>query len=143
MSNELMRKEILEAIQAGEQALSSLQSAEEKLDSAKSWGIFDMLGGGLISGLVKHSKMNDASGYMEDAKRNLRIFQRELKDVQMHTDLKIDIGEFLSFADFFFDGIVADVMVQSKISDAKDQVGVAITQVECLLRELKQQYNLW
>lgn len=63
MSNEMMKREMQEAVQAGERALQSLYAARDKLGSARNWGIFDMLGGGFISDLVKHSKMNDASAY--------------------------------------------------------------------------------
>ena len=137
MSNEIMRQEIQEAIQAGERALSSLKAAQEKLNSARNWGIFDMLGGGFITDLVKHSKMNDASSYMEAAKRDLLVFQRKLKDVSVPMNLRMEIGGFLSFADFFFDGIVADYLVQSKIADVREQVSDAIYRVENLLLHLK------
>ena len=142
MSNEVMKKEMMEAIQAGERALFSLRASEGKLDSAKNWGIFDMLGGGLISGLVKHSNLEEASGYLEDAKRNILLFQKELKDVQEVVELKIEIDGFLSFADFFFDGIVADYLVQSKISEARSQVQDAAIRVERLLQELRTQYEM-
>lgn len=65
MSNEMMKREMQEAVQAGERALQTLYAARDKLRSARNWGIFDMLGGGFISDLVKHSKMNDASALME------------------------------------------------------------------------------
>lgn len=38
MTNEVMKRELQEAITAGEQALESLKTAREKLNSAKSWG---------------------------------------------------------------------------------------------------------
>ena len=41
-----MKKEISEAIAAGEQVLSSLREAQRQLDSAAGWGLWDMLGGG-------------------------------------------------------------------------------------------------
>lgn len=69
--------EIREAIVAGERALNSLYAAQGKLKSAKGWGIFDILGGGLLSDLMKHSRMNDASSYMEAARRDLEKFKRE------------------------------------------------------------------
>ena len=134
MSNEMRTKELQEA---GERALRSLQAAQDKLDSANNWGIFDMLGGGFIASLVKHSKMDEAKADMEDAKYDLKAFQRELKDVQIPMDMKMDVGEFLSFADYFFDGFVADYLVQSKISDAREQVDNAIDMVENILEDLK------
>ncbi len=132
-----LNKEVREAVIAGESALESLRLAQKELKSAGNWGIADMLGGGLISGLVKHSKMNNASSYMDSAKSDLKRFQNELRDVSVHTDFNIDIGDFLTFADFFFDGIIADYMVQSKINDAKSQVDQAIQHVEGILYNLK------
>lgn len=104
MMNEVMRREMQEAIVAGERALSSLRSAHEKLNSAGNWGIFDMFGGGLFSTIMKRSKMSDAQNLMENAKSDLLRFQRELKDVNIPLDLRMEVGSFLSFADFFFDG---------------------------------------
>lgn len=79
MSNEMMKREMQEAVQAGERALQSLYAARDKLGSARNWGIFDMLGGGFISDFVKHSKMNDAAALMEQAKSDIQRFQRELR----------------------------------------------------------------
>ena len=129
--------EIREAIAAGEKALNSLYLAQEKLKSARSWGMFDLFGGGLLSDMIKHSKMNDASKYMEEAKRQLQIFQKELKDTKLSVDLRMKVSSFLSFADFFFDGLIADYMVQSKISSAREQVDDAIVMVTDVLNALK------
>lgn len=141
MSNKMMRQEIWEAIDAGERALESLNAASEKLNSARNWGLLDLLGGGFITDLIKHSKMNDASNYLEDAKRDLHIFQRELRDVQVPLDIRLDVGDFLTFADFFFDGLVADYLVQSKIGEARKEVADAIPKVQHLLTELKKLYG--
>lgn len=137
MNNELMRQEMQEAIEAGERALSSLHMAQEKLNSAGNWGIFDMFGGGLFATAIKHSKMEEAGRLMESAKSDLKRFQKELKDVNIPLDLRMEVGVFLSFADVFFDGFVSDYLVQSKISDAKEQVADAIFRVEQILKELK------
>lgn len=137
MGNDIMRMEIMEAVTAGERALNSLYAAQEKLNSARNWGLLDLFGGGFITDLVKHSKMGDASAYIEAAKNDLQIFQRELKDVDVPMNIRMEIGGFLSFADFFFDGLVADYLVQSRIADARSQVDDAIQRVERLLRELK------
>ena len=137
MRDEVRRREIEEAAAAGEKALYSLENAREKLQGAKNWGIFDMLGGGFFTDMVKHSKMSDATAYMEDAKNQLLVFQRELRDVQV----PLDISSFLNFADFFFDGIVADYLVQKKINDAREQVDDAIMRVRAILGELRDLLN--
>ncbi len=142
MSNEIMRRELKEAIDAGERALSSLYLAQERLGSARNWGIFDILGGGFFASMIKHSKIDDATSYMEDAKYNLQRFQRELQDINVPANLKMEIGSFLSFADFFFDGFISDYLVQTKIEDARGQVEDAIRMVEGILFNLKSQYEI-
>ncbi len=137
MSDELMRREVQEAIDAGERALGSLREADRCLGSARNWGIWDLLGGGMIVSAVKHSKISNASSYLEEARRDVQIFQRELKDVQGFADLRLEIGDFLTFADFFFDGLVADYLVQSKIADARRQVAEAIARIERMLSDLR------
>ena len=47
------------------------------------------------------------------------------------------MGGFLTFADFFFDGVIADYLVQSKIVRARKQVMEAIEQVERILDSLR------
>ena len=110
-------KEIKEAIAAGERALKSLKAAKDRLDSARGWGVLDMFGGNFITGLIKHSKVNDASRFVQDARYDMQQFQKELLDCE-DLDLNVNIGDFLTFADFFWDGFIADILVQSRINDA-------------------------
>lgn len=137
MNNEMVKREIKEAIDAGERALQSLKSAQEKLNSASSWGIWDMFGGGFLATMMKHSKIEDAQRHMNDAKYYLKVFQDELKDININFLPRIDIEALLSFADFFFDGILSDYLVQSKISETKAHVAGTIVKVEEILSELR------
>ena len=137
MSNTDYQREVNEAIQAGTRALRSLQQARESLNSAGNWGIVDLLGGGLISTFAKHSKMNDAERQIEQARSDLRRFRKELTDVDAFADIHIETGDFLAFADYFFDGLIADWMMQSRINDAKQQVDNAIQKVETVLKRLR------
>ena len=129
-------KEKREARLAGQRALASLQDARNYLRSARNWGIIDLFGGGGLSGLLKHAKVRAASRSLEQAKADLQVFQRELRDVQSIDGLRIEIGDFLTFADFFFDGFVADYLVQSKIRNAQEQVDRAIDMVSNILQSL-------
>lgn len=130
-------KEKFEAIQAGERALISLREAENQLNSAKNWGVVDLLGGGLFTDLMKHSKMGNARECLEQAKRDLQGFSRELEDVNISQALNLNTGDFLTFADFFFDGLIADWLMQDRINDARRQVENAIRRVEEILRNLR------
>jgi len=131
-----LQKEKREAVDAGYRALDSLRAARENLDSAKNWGLWDMFGGGLISTMLKQSKMDSSKQNMERAKYDLHRFSQELRDVSISYDLDIEMGDFLSFADWFFDGFFVDWMVQDRINKAREQVSEAIRQVEDILRRL-------
>ena len=132
-----LEKEKQEAIDAGKQALRSLNAAKENLNSAGNWGFVDMMGGGFFTTMIKRSKMDQAQDNMDQAKYDLQNFSKELRDVSMNCDLNIEVGDFLSFADYFFDGFFIDWMVQDKINRAKDQVSEAIRQVEHVMDQLR------
>ena len=129
-------KEINEAINAGERALMSLKDARKYLQSAGNWGLLDLFGGHSVTGLIKHMKLNTANNCLYVAKSDMMKFRRELEDVDEYIP-DVQVGGFLTFADFFFDGLLADVLVQSRISDMKRQVDSAIAKTETIVRRLR------
>lgn len=140
MENKNMYKEIAEAVAAADRTLASLDEARGYLSKASDWGIWDMLGGGMFGTFMKHSRMEDTKHAMETARTQMRSLKRELLDVELPGDFKLDVGDFLTFADYFFDGIIADWMVQSRIKDASQQVENAqmrIRRIKSQLYEMK------
>ncbi|MCD7736733.1 MAG: hypothetical protein LUI07_07220 [Lachnospiraceae bacterium] len=137
MTNQDTLREVREAITAANRALDSLENAERELKGAKNWGLWDMFGGGAFSGIMKHSRLDKAKRQIEDAKYYLRVLGKELSDINISMNLQVEVGSFLTFADFFFDGIVADWMVQSKINDALNQVVTANARVLEILGNLQ------
>lgn len=134
MTYEEYEKERREAVYAGERALDSLYEAQNQLRKARNWGIYDILGGGFFSSLIKHSKIDNARTCIERAKYDLQSFSRELQDVSY--DLDVDIGGFLTFFDFM-DSFFADILVQSRISNASRRVDEAIDKVQEILSSLR------
>jgi len=132
------QQEIQEAVQAADTALFHLNAANEYLRKAKNWGIVDLLGGGMISTFIKHGKMDSAEQELASARDALKNFAGELADVDGIVDFDIPVGDFLHFADYFFDGVVADWLMQSRITDATRQVDDAIEQVSAIRARLKQ-----
>ncbi|MDY4204144.1 hypothetical protein [Porcincola intestinalis] len=130
-------KEIREAVRAGERALEKLKEEQRQLNSAGNWGLVDIFGGNTISGIMKHMKVNNASCCVDDARRDLAVFRDEFEDIRDIDNLQVDLDGFLTFADFFFDGFVADIFVQSKIRKGQQQVQEATRRVEEILRQLR------
>ncbi len=127
-------KEKQEAIEAGEMALRSLREARDHISSAKGFGLWDIFGGGGLVSLAKHYKIGRAKDAIERAKYDLQAFSRELRDVQM--DIDINIGDFLTIFDLM-DSFFADLMVQSRLSDAARRIDEAIRGVEECLQRLR------
>ena len=59
------------------------------------------------------------------------------KRVALACNLNINTGDFLSFADYFFDGFVVDWMVQDRINNARHQVEEAIRRTEYIINQLQ------
>lgn len=131
------RKERQEAIEAGEKALASLRKAQEYLNSARDWGIYDIIGGGLISTLVKHDRMDQAGQYISEAREDLRHFRKELADIDNTEHIDLRTRDIWGFADILFDGLIADMAVQNRINNARQDVSRIIEQVEGILETLR------
>lgn len=130
-------KEINEAFSAGKKVLDSLDSVLSSLESAEGWGTWDLLGGGLISDLAKHSHIDVAKVEAENIQRLLRQFKTELTDISISSEIVIETEGFAKFADFFFDGLIADWFMQSKINESQASVERVKSQVLSIVAKLE------
>ncbi len=132
------RKEIDEAIAAGNNVVRSINRVSESLHSAENWGTWDLLGGGLISDMAKHSRIDDARAEAGQVSVLLNRFRTELADVKVTSNIHIEIDGFTKFADFFFDGLIADWVVQSKIHDSQASVAKVEREVHNVMAKLSE-----
>jgi len=130
-------RELQEAQEAARESLKALDDLRDSLMSAANWGTLDMLGGGMLSTALKHSNVNDAKKQALRAQRYLERLNRELADVEIKTHLKIDIDGLTTFADYFFDGLIVDWIVQSRINEARNRVNSLRIKVESIDRSLR------
>ncbi len=121
---------------AGTRALRSLDEAAEQLDGARNWGLLDILGGGLLTSLVKRSRLDGASEAVGRAQRDLETFARELRDCSGVTGVDLRRSDMLELFDIVFDNSITDLFVQSRIEDARADVRRARARVAATLAEL-------
>lgn len=140
---ENQQKEIQEAINAGNQAFYIARKILEDLDSAKNWSTFDLMGGGLIADMAKYDKLNKVQDQIQDLQNALRGFRTELADVteRISGNLYVEIGDFLHFADYFFDGLFTDWMVYDKINDSRNRTMQTSDQIQKILGQLNEMDN--
>lgn len=116
------QKEIREALDAGDLVLSKIGEIEDTLRGASNWGLMDIAGGGFFSDMAKYSHLDDAKSQIDDLNDLLRRYARELKDLDVNLQLSANFGAGMQFADFFFDGFIADAIAYDRIRRLRDQV---------------------
>jgi hypothetical protein len=132
-------KEMNEAISAGEAVIEGLGNVIKSLNSAESWGTWDMLGGGMIVTAIKHSRIDDARSWISHVQHSLRHFQRELTDVNIRRGgiSEIDMGGFETFSDYFFDCLITDWVVQGKIKDSLRNAEQMLERIQNIVIEMQ------
>ncbi|MBR6789283.1 MAG: hypothetical protein IKM31_00285 [Oscillospiraceae bacterium] len=130
-------KEIREAIDAGGKAVSVTDSILSELDQAEGFGTWDMVGGGMLADMAKHSHLDNAQTGTERLQVALRRFRNELTDVQIDAEMQVNIDGFLRFADYFFDGLFADWAVMQRITGAKERVRSVRSQICGVMKKLE------
>ncbi|PRO66911.1 hypothetical protein [Alkalicoccus urumqiensis] len=132
-----MLQELNEAVDAGEDVYYSLEEVSKALDNASSWSTVDMIGGGMVTTYMKHSRLDEAKEALHRSERLLRQFYDELHDIEPYSTLSFSIGEVLTAADYFFDGIIVDWIVHDKIRTAQDRTSELQAWVSEVVNELK------
>lgn len=135
---ECQKREIREAIVAGQSALETADSILSELEDADGWNTWDMFGGGgIITQTAKHSHLDEAQEQVEQLQGKLRRFKTELADINVHADFQVRIDGFLRFADYFFDSLFVDWAVGDKISQSHASVQKVKNDIHTALSKLE------
>ena len=137
-------KEFKEAITAGKAVLDKVETVISQFKSAGNWGVADLIGGGIIVTAVKHSKIDKAKAAVHDVQHLLGRFQRELSDLQISqgSQLAVEISSFQTFADYIFDGLIFDWVVQSKIKRSLDNASDMKGKMLKIMSDLEIQFKI-
>lgn len=114
--------QINRALSLTDQLIGCLDDAERQLSSARNWGFFDVLGGGFIVDLIKHSKLRNAQTTMEHVNAIMQELQQVLGSISIPGDYRMEVGGFATFADFFFDSGIVDIYMTAKIMNSLSEV---------------------
>lgn len=110
------------AINTIDRLLYLLDDAERQFKSARNWSVIDILGGGFFTDLIKHYKLGKASDTMDEVNYLMQELGRQLGSINIPDNYRMHLGGFLTFADFFFDGIFVDAYMASKIFSSIDEI---------------------
>jgi len=117
-------EELRQAADAGNNSLKAIAVVIKHLKDAEHWGNWDMMNKqGRYYSQMKHNAIDRAMNAAQQAKHKLKIFDRELVDVNIEqTQLHIKIDGFGRFMDIFFDNLISDWVIQRKIKNAINNV---------------------
>ena len=136
MQNEVQAQNINHAIEITNELIPLVREAESKFKGARNWGVIDILGGGLITDLIKHSKLNSAGNLMNRINYKLGELRGVLGGIQAGGDYSMHVGGLVTFADIFFDGALSDIWMESKILSSLSEVKKLRHKIEQLRSDL-------
>lgn len=116
------KKELEEAVSAGHSASESASEAIQYLQKAEDLFGWDIFLDSILVDLQKHDYLDKAQKAGEQMQQKLRLFKSELADVSFSENMDVQIDGFLSFADFFFDGLFTSIAVRDRIRNSKFRI---------------------
>ena len=118
-------------------ALKCLKAAKADLDSARRWGIVDMIGGMYVISGIKLIKVESAKKHIREAMTYLQMLRNERDHTDYASKSYSRLGLVGMGADVGFDGVGPDIYAQFRIEGLRARVIKAIANVEAILREVE------
>ncbi|MBR4036312.1 MAG: hypothetical protein IKJ05_06240, partial [Oscillospiraceae bacterium] len=111
-----------EAVSAEHSAASSASETITWLQKAEDMFGWDVFLDSILVDLQKHDYLDKARKNGEIMQQKLRAFKSELADVNFDENMDVQLDSFLSFADFFFDGLFTSLAVRDRIRNSKFRI---------------------
>ena len=128
-----------EAAAAARDAALGLTGAREQLRKASGWSTYDTIfGGGFVSSLIKHDRIDDAATAVSGVQHSLQRLRAELIDVDLDipvAELSLPSGTLRNF-DVLFDNFLSDWMVHDHITASEHSIDAALRDVRRMQRRL-------
>lgn len=102
--------------------LKLVNQAEKNLKKARNWGVYDILNGKTLTGIIKHNKISKTEKDLVNINKELNILQDELTSLDLKVNTKVNAGNLNKFLDIFTDNIFSDVYTQTKITTGLDNI---------------------
>jgi hypothetical protein len=116
-------------IEVGEKAVDALEDALDRINSARHWGLADIFGGRLLVTAFKNKRIRET----EDALTQADHLLDQFADMALDYDISIaehpDISEVLTVFDYVMDNFVTDLMIQSKLNEARSSIQRTLDEV--------------
>ena len=137
-----LKEEIVQGHNAGKNALQYLDQVAFHLKEAIKWGDWDMTSNNRYYDHMKHNSLDTAIDNAYKAKHALTIFNNELADVGYNNNsFGLNVEAFTKFSDVFFDNLISDWIVQSKIKNVYSHVDMVKDKVLRMVQTLESDFD--
>lgn len=129
-------KELKEAKRAAEEVIARIDHALSSLESASSWGLWDLFGVDFFSSWMKRGEIQDANMDLQAISSSLNTLNKELEDVNMRLPSEISdtLGDHAF--DLWFDNIFTDIRVQGEIKYSLQELKYFRGQIISLIKKI-------
>lgn len=134
-------KELQEAKVAAQHVLLRMDNAIKSLENAKSWGWWDMFGGGMLTSMFKRDNIRHANEDIREISQSLHRLNQELEDVNMTLPLEINDTISDTVFDVWFDNIFTDWQVQDEVSKKLVEIKQFRSELVALIERLDREIH--
>jgi len=137
-------KELSDVEEVGQKCVKSLNDMVNYLKQAKQWGSWDMVGGhrGRNASFNKQTAIDKAKNISVWVKHELINLNKELKDIGHHKEhFQLNMDNFNSFTDIFFDNLISDWVIQQKISNTLSNTVSVRDRVVLILQSIQHEMS--
>ncbi|MGT2745242.1 hypothetical protein ACVRW4_07975 [Streptococcus phocae subsp. phocae] len=135
-------KELREAREAAQEVIVRIDHATSSLDSALSWGKWDIFVGEFFTSWIKRNKIKEANQNIHEITESLKTLNKELVDVNMNLPEGVSDTVSDNAWDIWFDNIFTDIRVQGEIKDFLKQLAVFRKSILDLISTLESEISL-
>lgn len=129
-----------EVIKDAYKIVRELSLAHSTCKSAISLGEWDFFVGGFFISLIKQKRISKLREELIVVRRSIDSFNKKLKSSEFKIDenLEIDISNLLKLGDVFFDNMIFDLMISSKLKKLNFRIIEIKSKFNNLIRKLEQ-----
>lgn len=136
-----LKKELEEAIEAGNICANLIIQVIGHLEKVRNWGSFRKSGRSGMQRMMNRDSIDRARNLSYQVKHHLQLFDRELRDIGQRLNFDFDTLPFSDFTDFFFNNIITDWILQQKLASALTSINKTLQQVKIIIANLDQEYS--
>lgn len=139
MDKKLALRKIDRTIKSGDIAYIKLKEVSNLLNSARRWGLLDIVKGKYLTTFIKQRKLRQAERVSIDAEKAVREFAYNLTEVSEFVDIEIGMSTSYVFLDYFLDNPIVDILVQGQINNNRRKIEEALRDVQRDIDKLKKE----